>query len=485
MRWSGFSGQKEIWATFSKIPFHVLNGDIVGTVSFVSDVDDRVRPEEELQESEKRFRALIENNADAITLLDAEGVTIYDSPAAPGMLGYGPEDWIGRNAFTLIHPDDAARVQALYKNLVKTPGHRIDCSFRVRHKSGSWIWLDMVATNLLTEPGVKAIVLNYRNVTQRKQAEEALQKGEERYQSLFNDFPIALWLEDYSEVKKKIDHLHSPGVKDIGRYFTERPKNAAHLVEVVKIVDVNQAALDLHQAASKEDLQSNLKTIFLDKSLSIFIKEITSFSEGKTVFEGEFLQQTLKGKRINVVVKLSIPPGYEDTWSKVLVSTMDITERIIAEGKIQRQLDHLTALSSIDRAITANFDLQLTLSEILIHVTKELRVDAADILLLDTKLNVLDYGADRGFNGPAVKKTQLRLGDSYAGRAALTRKLIHISDLRVETVTKLLSNIITDDNFVSYFGVPLINKGLVKGVLEVFHRSPSNQIRNGTISSML
>ena len=123
-------------------------------LTVINDISERKRAQKDLQESEKRFRALIENNADAITLLDAEGVTIYDSPAAPGMLGYGPEDWIGRNAFTLIHPDDAARVQALYKNLVKTPGHRIDCSFRVRHKSGSWIWLDMVATNLLTEPGV-------------------------------------------------------------------------------------------------------------------------------------------------------------------------------------------------------------------------------------------------------------------------------------------------------------------------------------------
>ena len=471
VRWSGFSGQKEIWATFSKIPFHDSDGNIVGTVSFVSDVDDRVRAEEALRESEKRFRALIENNADAITLLDAEGITIYDSPAAPGMLGYGPEDWIGRNAFTLIHPDDAARVQARYQNLLLTPGLRTDLTFRVQHKSGSWLWLDMVATNLLTEPGIKAIVLNYRNVTERKQAEEALQKGEERYQSLFNDSPIALWVEDYSVVKHKIDRLKKRGVKDIGRYFAEHPKSAAQLVTDVKILDVNQAALELHQAASLEELQVGLKTIFLDESLSIFINEIKSFSEGKSVYEGEILQRTMKGNRINVVVKLSIPPGYEATWSRVLVSTIDITERIIAEGKIQKQLDHLTALSSIDRAITANFDLQLTLSEILIHVTKELNVDAAEILLLDTSLNVLEYGADRGFNSPDVKKTQLRLGDSYAGRVALTRKLIHISDLRVETVSRLLSKIITEDHFVSYFGVPLINKGQVKGVLEVFHRS--------------
>ncbi len=96
-------------------------------LTVINNISERKRAQKDLQESEKRFRALIENNADAITLLDAEGITIYDSPAAPGMLGYGPEDWIGRNAFTLIHPDDAARVQALYMNLVKTPGHRIDC----------------------------------------------------------------------------------------------------------------------------------------------------------------------------------------------------------------------------------------------------------------------------------------------------------------------------------------------------------------------
>jgi putative nucleotidyltransferase with HDIG domain len=113
----------------------------------------------------------------------------------------------------------------------------------------------------------------------------------------------------------------------------------------------------------------------------------------------------------------------------------------------------------------------LTLSEVLLHVTKELRVDAADILLLDTIMNVLEFAADRGFRSAAVKKTQFLLGDSYAGRAALERRLIHIPDLRIEKDTRLLSEITTADDFVCYFGVPLINKGHIKGVLEVFHRS--------------
>ena len=215
-----------------------------------NDIGERKQAQKDLRESEKRFRALIENNVDAITLLDAEGITIYDSPAAPGMLGYSPDDWIGRNAFSLIHPDDATRILAIYQNLVITPDLRVDCTFRVHHKSGSWIWLDMVATNLLREPGIKAIVLNYR----------------------------------------------------------------------------------------------------------------------------------------------------------------DITERKLAEEKIQRQLEHLNALSSIDRVITANFDLMLTLSEILLHVTKELGVDAADILLLDTKLNSTGICRGSWFPQWSCKKDTITFG---------------------------------------------------------------------------
>ena len=181
IKWSGFSSKKEIWATFSKLPFKDADGNIIGTVSFISDVDDRVKAENALRDSEERFRALIENSNDAITLLDAEGKTIYDSPAAPGMLGYGPEDWIGKNVFELLHPDDSTRILGVYQELVRTPGKRLSDTFRVRHKNGTWLWLEMVATNLLSEPSVKAIVLNYHDITARKLAEDALAESEKSF----------------------------------------------------------------------------------------------------------------------------------------------------------------------------------------------------------------------------------------------------------------------------------------------------------------
>jgi PAS domain S-box-containing protein len=142
--------------------------------------------ERDLQASEKRFRALIENSSAAITLLDANGIAIYDSPAAPGMLGYAPVDWIGRDVFSLIHPEDLPRNRELFQELVKTPGACVNNIFRVQHKSGAWLWLEMVATNLLCEPGVNAIVLNYRDITRRKQAEDALRESEDKFKYLFD-----------------------------------------------------------------------------------------------------------------------------------------------------------------------------------------------------------------------------------------------------------------------------------------------------------
>jgi len=161
----------------------------------------------------------------------------------------------------------------------------------------------------------------------------------------------------------------------------------------------------------------------------------------------------------------------EPAVQSVVINYRDITERKLAEVRIQRQLEHLTALSGIDRVISANFDLKLSLSEILNHVTKELGVDAADILILNPGLQMLEYGAERGFRTKAIRNTHVRLGESYVGRAVLEHQLIQIPDLREEPKSLSLTTRLTGEDFICYYGVPLIIKGQVKGVLEIFHRA--------------
>ncbi len=149
----------------------------------------------------------------------------------------------------------------------------------------------------------------------------------------------------------------------------------------------------------------------------------------------------------------------------------NITDRKSAEEKVTRQLDHLTALRSIDRVIASNFDLRLSLEEILTHVTRELGVDAADILILNPHTFTLEYGAAYGFRTEGVRTAQVRMGESQAGRAALERKLVQISNLKDGVDHPLLTSYLSGEDFVCYYGMPLIAKGQVNGVLEVFHRS--------------
>jgi PAS domain S-box-containing protein len=132
---------------------------------------ERQRAEEAVRRSERHYRSLIENAQDIITLLDARGVIIYESPAIQRVLGYAPEELVGTSAFAHIHPDDDRAVVDLFTRTVEQPGSTASIRFRFRHKDGSWRTLHGSGTNLLHDPDVAGIVVNSRNVTWVAQAD--------------------------------------------------------------------------------------------------------------------------------------------------------------------------------------------------------------------------------------------------------------------------------------------------------------------------
>ncbi len=125
----------------------------------------------ELAMRERRFRALIENGSDSIALIDQDNRILYLSPAVQNVEGYKPEELIGKVGPDNTHPDDVPLVQAYVAELLANPGKSIPVLWRRRHKDGHWLWLEGVATNLLDDPAVGAIVTNYRDVTERRAAE--------------------------------------------------------------------------------------------------------------------------------------------------------------------------------------------------------------------------------------------------------------------------------------------------------------------------
>ncbi len=157
--------------------------------------------------------------------------------------------------------------------------------------------------------------------------------------------------------------------------------------------------------------------------------------------------------------------------SHIVVVVRDATRHKQAEEKFNSQLKRIAALRAIDLAISSSLDLHLALSVVLSQVTAQLVVDAADILLLSQQ-NVLEFAAGVGFHTEALLHTHLQLGEGYAGMAAFQQKTLHVADLQHGKTGFLMSPKFHEEGFECYYGVPLVAKGRVRGVLEVFHRAP-------------
>jgi PAS domain S-box-containing protein/putative nucleotidyltransferase with HDIG domain len=162
----------------------------------------------------------------------------------------------------------------------------------------------------------------------------------------------------------------------------------------------------------------------------------------------------------------------DETKRTASMLVRDITERKQAEMQIQRQLQRISALNEIDRAISSSMDLRLSINVLLDKVLSQLGVDAASVLIMNTSNQALEYFAGNGFQALAIRQSRLRLGEGLAGRVGLERKVIHVPNLAEVRSEFTRTELLRDEALVEYFGVPLIAKGALKGVLEIFNRNP-------------
>lgn len=136
-----------------------------------------------------------------------------------------------------------------------------------------------------------------------------------------------------------------------------------------------------------------------------------------------------------------------------------------------KQLERLKSLRTIDIAISSTLDLQISLHVVLEQVTEQLKVDASAILLINPETNRLEFSAGRGFRTDNIHLTSLKIGEGDAGEVARDKKIVYIKDMSKPDHRFVRAELLKEEEFVSYFGVPLISKGEVQGVLEVYNRS--------------
>jgi putative nucleotidyltransferase with HDIG domain/PAS domain S-box-containing protein len=148
----------------------------------------------------------------------------------------------------------------------------------------------------------------------------------------------------------------------------------------------------------------------------------------------------------------------------------DITARKQSELRRRRQVGRTEAIQQIDKAITGSLDLRATMELILNHLTEYLNVDAADILLFNPVSQSLEYALGRGFRTRPPERTRLRLGEGFAGIAALERHSVHIADLDSPTSVEGGDLRASEEGFITYFAEPLVAATQIEGVLELYFR---------------
>ena len=188
------------------------------------------------------------------------------------------------------------------------------------------------------------------------------------------------------------------------------------------------------------------------------------------------------GKAVSIEYRLQILKG--ESWFearlvlldevRVVAIVRDVTDRVRVAEQVQRQVRRLSALHAVDEAITASFDLNVTLSVILRQMINQLGVDAADILVFNPNSHMLEFVAGQGFQTKRLQPLSVMIGQGYAGMAALERRTISIPDLGSHPSDSLLPVNLVQEKFANYYAVPLIAKGQVKGVLEIYNRSMLN-----------
>jgi HD-GYP domain-containing protein (c-di-GMP phosphodiesterase class II) len=196
-------------------------------------------------------------------------------------------------------------------------------------------------------------------------------------------------------------------------------------------------------------------------------------------FSQAFKQAIETGEVVSFDYQLHVPDGKR--WfeahlvasadSRVFAIIRDVTDQVTTAEQTQRQLRQLSALHSIEATISSSFDLKVILSVILRQITGQLGVDAADILLLSQQTRRLEYAAGHGFLTMAFQHEAVMIGQGYAGTAALERRTVSVPTLDEKHTGALFTPGIAQEKFASYYAIPLIAKGQVMGVLEIYHRS--------------
>ena len=329
------SGEEKIVAWHSTI-VRDEKGRSIGALSSGEDITERRQAEHSLHQ----FKHIVSSSTDMLALLDKQFKYLTVNMAYSEAFNLTPEQLIGNTV-------DEVFGEEFFNAVIKPNADRCLGGEEVSYQD----WFDFPThgrryMNVTYYPyygednKIMGFVVNGRNITERKRAQAELIRNEARYHGLFDNSPIPIWEEDFSEVYEYFDELEKDGIIDFEQYWAENPDEFFKCAGMIKVIDVNIAAVRLFKAKSKDDLKRSIGDVFAEETLPMFKKSLLAIASQKKTFESEVVLRTLKNEKIEVMLKWSI------LGDRVIASTQDITEQKqsqnvlrIEKEKAQKYLD--------------------------------------------------------------------------------------------------------------------------------------------------
>ncbi len=298
-----------------------------------------------------RLVAIAQSTEDAVMSADVDGIVRSWNPGAKRIFGYSADEILGQHVSMLTPQRERAKAIAFIERV--KGGETISQVETMRlRKDGKTIDVSLSLFPIRDmEQRIVSIGGIVRDITERQRARRAVAESEARYRSLFEDSPVPLREEDLSGIKAHIDELRESGIDDFEEYFGCHPEVVNECARMIRITDVNAATLRLYGAQAEDEFQGRFAASFDESSRSPFVKELIAIAEGKRKFECETSVRTFAGEEKSIALRWRAAPGYEDTFSRVWVSTVDLTDFKRARDVLQRNELQMTVAQAIQQRL--------------------------------------------------------------------------------------------------------------------------------------
>ena len=315
---------------------------------FIAMMEDTIaKRTHEISAQKTFFEALFDNIPIAVVTVDPDNKIVACNRSFEVLFDYQQSEVQGLVLDPLVTTEGTLAEAENYTRQTQMGSHP-QAICRRKRKDGSLVDVEMQGLPVIIDDKHVGALAIYRDITESLLAEEVLKTNEARFRGLFEDSPISLWEEDFSGVKEYLDQLRRMGVSDFRTYFDEHPDSVLTCAKKIRVLNVNQATVSLFKAGSKERMLSDVSEVLGDLSLDVFKDELVALAEGAQEFACEIHQKRFDGEIIIGDLRLSVAPGYEETWTKVYVSIQDITESLYLETQLKESLAKMEILATTD-----------------------------------------------------------------------------------------------------------------------------------------